>query len=206
MTSEINWSQKVEGLRPNGKAFIDGNYRDSDNGAVISRQSPVDGRALPLVTYCSEVDVNDAVAVARQAFEDGRWLKQSPSERKKILIRFADLISAHAEGLAILDSISMGKPIYKWLHADIPLAVHCIKWFAEYIDKIYDQCVPAQPNVLGTMTRGTSGSCWSNYSMELSDGEYRLENRARPFCWELFGFKTGRTIFLECDLLGAIGD
>ncbi|HAV35230.1 MAG TPA: aldehyde dehydrogenase PuuC, partial [Massilia sp.] len=50
-------------------------------------------------------------AAARAAFEDRRWAGKAPAERKKILVRFADLMLEHRDELALLETLDMGKPI-----------------------------------------------------------------------------------------------
>lgn len=170
MMSITDWSLKADKIRPNGKAFINGQYVDAENGETFIQKSPVDGRMLAPVASCSANDIDNAVSAARHAFKDGRWYNKKPVRRKEILLNFACLIEKHAEELAILDTLSMGKPINDCLNNDIPLAIKCIRWYAEAIDKIYDECVPPQPNVLGTITReplGVVGAVtpW-NYPME----------------------------------------
>ncbi len=166
----MDWSLKADKLSLNGKAFVNGQYIDAYNEETFTQRSPIDGRELISIASCSEKDINDAVFAARCAFEDGRWSKIVPKERKNILLKFADLIDTHKEKLALLDTLSMGKPIRDCLYNDIPLAVECIKWYAESIDKIYDECVPLQQDVLGIITReplGVVGAItpW-NYPME----------------------------------------
>ena len=166
----LDWLSLADSLSPITKAFINGRYVKAENGETFTRLSPVDGRNLPNISCTSEKDVSKAVSVARTAFEDGRWSKRLPIDRKNILLKFSDLIEQHKNELAILDTLEMGKPIRDCLNNDIPLAVGCIRWFAEAIDKIYDECVPSQPNVLGTITREPLGvvaaiTPW-NYPME----------------------------------------
>ena len=170
MQSTIDWSLKADKLCLNGKAFVNGQYIDAHDGKTFTQCSPIDGRDLISIASCSEKDINDAVFAARSAFEDGRWSKMIPKKRKKILFNFAELIEKHKNELALLDTLSMGKPIRDCLNNDIPLAVECIKWYAELIDKIYDECLPAQQDVLGLITReplGVVGAItpW-NYPME----------------------------------------
>ncbi|MFC1497425.1 aldehyde dehydrogenase [Verrucomicrobiota bacterium] len=170
MTSKTDWVKKAEEIKPNGKAFIDGQYIAAENNEVFSRKSPVDGRMLASVASCSVNDIDKAVSAARKAFEDGRWYNKKPVARKEILFNFTVLIEKHAAELALLDTLSMGKPVGNCLNNDIPLAVRCIRWYAEAIDKLYDKCVPRQPGVLGTITReplGVAGAItpW-NYPME----------------------------------------
>lgn len=165
-----NLCKITENLDTDRKAFINGKYVSADGGAVFERKSPVDGQFVISTASCSEKDIDDAVLAARASFEDGCWANMNPGLRKDILLKFAALIKQSAEQLAILDTLSMGKPVFKCLNNDIPLAVNCLKWYAEAIDKIYDECVPPLPDALGIVTRepfGVVGAVtpW-NYPME----------------------------------------
>ncbi|HBK55104.1 MAG TPA: aldehyde dehydrogenase PuuC, partial [Xanthomonadales bacterium] len=91
------------------------------------------------------------------AFEDGRWSAQTPVQRKKTLIRFAALIDSHAEELALLESLDMGKPIDDALHVDLAATVRCMSWTGEAIDKVYDEVAPTGPDELGLVTREPLG-------------------------------------------------
>jgi len=166
----MSWEARAQEICLNAMAFINGRYVEAYNNAVFDRRSPIDGNYLESIASCSVKDIDRAVIAARESFDDGRWRYMKPEKRKDVLFRFADLIQQHKENLALLDTISMGKPINECLNNDIPLAVKCIKWFAECIDKMYDECVPPQQNVIGTITReplGVVGAItpW-NYPME----------------------------------------
>jgi hypothetical protein len=65
-----------------------------------------------------------------------------PAERKRILIRFADLMLANRDELALLETLDMGKPIRYSRSVDVRLAQNCIRWYGEAIDKIYDEIAP----------------------------------------------------------------
>jgi gamma-glutamyl-gamma-aminobutyraldehyde dehydrogenase/4-guanidinobutyraldehyde dehydrogenase/NAD-dependent aldehyde dehydrogenase len=119
--------------------------------------SPIDGRKLAEVARCDGVDVDAAVASARAAFEDRRWAGKSPSERKKILIRFADLMLAKRDELALLETLDMGKPIRYSRSVDVPAAQNCIRWYGEAIDKVYDQIAPTAESSLALITREPVG-------------------------------------------------
>jgi acyl-CoA reductase-like NAD-dependent aldehyde dehydrogenase len=81
----------------------------------------------------------------------------APSDRKKILIRFADLIDQHNGELALLETLDMGKPIRDSSKIDIPLSAQCIRWYAEAIDKLYDEIAPTPKNALALITREPIG-------------------------------------------------
>src|SRR5262249_26051133 len=102
-------------------------------------------------------DVDAAVRSARAAFEDGRWSGKSPAQRKKILQRFADKILAAKDELALLETLDMGKPIKYSLMVDVPACARCIAWYAEAVDKVYDEIAPAGADALALITREPMG-------------------------------------------------
>jgi gamma-glutamyl-gamma-aminobutyraldehyde dehydrogenase len=102
-------------------------------------------------------DIDAAVRAARRSFEDGRWSRLAPAERKKVLLRFADLIEANLEELATLDALEAGKPITDCREIDLPDAVKTFRWYAEAIDKVFDAVAPTGPEALGLIVREPIG-------------------------------------------------
>ena len=127
------------------------------SGATFDCLSPIDGRELAQVASTDVADADLAVAAARRAFESGAWSRQPPRERKRVLLRFAQLIEQHAEELALLETLDMGKPIGDSLAVDIPSTARCITWYAEAIDKLYDEVAPTGPDALAMITREPVG-------------------------------------------------
>ena len=138
-------------------AFIDGSFRPAISGRTFTTTNPATGEALAEVAACGAEDVNAAVAAARAAFEDGRWSRLHPGERKGILLRLAGLMSEHARELAVLESIDSGKTIFDCETVDVPETIHVIRWHAELIDKIYDQVSPASDNHIAMVVREPVG-------------------------------------------------
>ena len=152
-----DWRARARALAINGNAFIDGRYVPAASGATFDCVSPIDGRVLAAVASTDVPDVDRAVAAARRAFEAGTWSRQPPRERKRVLFRFAQLIEQHAEELALLETLDMGKPISDSLAVDIMATVRCITWYAEAIDKLYDEVAPTGPDALAMITREPVG-------------------------------------------------
>ena len=153
----VSWQERARTLQFRTQAFIDGRYTDAASGATFDCINPATGKLLARVAAGDQEDVNRAVAAARATFRKGSWSNLPPAERKRILQRFADLISAHTEELALLETLDMGKPIRDSLKGDMPAVARCIRWYAEAIDKIYDQVAPTGPNALATITREPMG-------------------------------------------------
>ena len=130
------------GLQFRTHAWIDGGFVPAAGGQTYVSENPATGKHLADVTLGGEAEVDQAVAAARRAFEAGIWRDLSPSDRKRILIRWADLIDAHNDELAATESLDAGKPISDCRALDIPDTAATIRWHAEAIDKLYDQVAP----------------------------------------------------------------
>ncbi|MCJ8169528.1 aldehyde dehydrogenase [Atopomonas sediminilitoris] len=155
--TRADWEARAKALNIEGRAFIHGTYCDAVAGATFDCISPVDGRFLVKVASCDAADAEKAVADARSVFASGVWSQMAPAERKKIMVRFADLLDAHAEELALLETLDMGKPINDALNVDVPGASRAIRWSGEAIDKIYDEVAATPHNELGLVTREPVG-------------------------------------------------
>ena len=138
-------------------AFINGGYRQAISGKTFETSNPATGEVLTKIASCGAEDVDFAVEKAREAFEDGRWSRLHPSERKDVLIRLCKLMTRNARELAVMESIDSGKTIFDCEEVDVPETIHCIKWHAEAIDKLYDQVAPASDNHMAMVVREPVG-------------------------------------------------
>ena len=152
-----DWHARAATLAINGQAFIDGRYVAAASGETFDDVTPIDGRVIARVASTDKADVNRAVAAARRAFDKGVWAHQPPRERKRVLQRFAELILAHTDELALLETLDMGKPISDSLAVDIPATARCIAWYAEAVDKVYDEVAPTAHDQLALITREPIG-------------------------------------------------
>ena len=153
----IDWHGRAATLMPRTEAFIGGRYRPAASGETFECVNPASGKVIAEVASCGAIDVDVAVAAARRAFEAGHWSRMAPAARKKVLLRFSELIRAHRDELALTETLDMGKPITDSLNIDIPAAARAIAWFAEAIDKVYDQIAPTQHDALALITREPAG-------------------------------------------------
>jgi len=152
-----HWESLASGLKLRTQAFIDGQYVDAASGKSFDCLSPIDGRSLGRVAECEGEDIERAVRAARRSFDTGMWSQATPAQRKRVLLRFAELIDAHAEELALLESLDMGKPVGDALSVDVAASVRCMAWTGEALDKIYGEVAPTGPGELGLVTREPLG-------------------------------------------------
>jgi acyl-CoA reductase-like NAD-dependent aldehyde dehydrogenase len=148
---------QASGLAYRNQAFIGGRFVPAASGKTFDCVSPIDGKVLTKVAAGDKEDVDRAVKAARAAFEDGRWSHMAPAKRKRVMLRWAELIEQHTTELALLETLDMGKPIGDSSKIDIPAVANCIRWYAEAVDKVYDEVAPTGPDAVAMLVREPLG-------------------------------------------------
>ena len=152
-----DWQQRAAQQSFIDTALIEGRRVAACSGETFDAINPANNQVLAKVAACGELEVDQAVRSARRAFEQGPWARMAPTARKRVLLRLAELMLAHREELALLDSLNMGKPVMDAYTIDVPGAAHVFAWYGEALDKLYDQVAPTAGNALATVTREALG-------------------------------------------------
>lgn len=137
--------------------FIDGHHVAASDGATMDILSPLNGQVLTSVARGTALDIQSAVTAARNAFDDQRWAGQAPAARKKVLLKWAELIEANALELAVLGVRDNGTEIGMALKAEPGSAANTIRYYAEALDKIYGEIAPTSSDILGMIHKEPVG-------------------------------------------------
>jgi gamma-glutamyl-gamma-aminobutyraldehyde dehydrogenase len=148
-----DWKQKADSLDFRHQAFINGQFVDAASGETFDCINPATDQVLAKIASCDTEDVDRAVAAGRKAFEAGSWSRMAPGDRKAVMLKLADLIRENLEEMALLDSLDMGKLVTDAVTVDAPGSAHFFQWYAESIDKIYDEVAPTGPGDLALVRR-----------------------------------------------------
>ncbi len=148
---------EIAALKLRTDLFIGGKFRGAAGGRRFVTENPATGQPIAEVAEGGPADVDAAVAAARRAADSGIWSRMSPGDRKRILIRWADLIEANGRELGLIETIDAGKPISDTIGLDVPETANCIRWHAEASDKIYGQVAPSPEGTIATITREPVG-------------------------------------------------
>ena len=116
--------------------YINGEWVDSSGDATIDVEDPSSGKVISSFVEATDKDIDRAVAAARTAFDDGRWRDLPPVVREKTMHAIADLIDAHADELAELEAIDVGKPKGMAGVVDVPGAAAHFRYMAGWAGKI----------------------------------------------------------------------
>ncbi|QPP10324.1 aldehyde dehydrogenase family protein [Streptomyces bathyalis] len=125
--------------------LIGGNWVPASSGRVFDTVDPATGGVLTQVPDGDEHDIDRAVSAARRAFADPQWRRVSPLDRGQLLHRIADLIEAHADELALLESRDNGKPVSVARAVDVGTSVKLFRYFAGWPSKFEGSTVPVSP-------------------------------------------------------------
>ncbi|MDO6642285.1 aldehyde dehydrogenase [Acinetobacter guillouiae] len=155
MKLKQDWLEQHAQITLPSCAFIAGQFINTTQTYKVS--NPATAEFLVDMSACDANDVDQAVQHARKTFNSGVWSRLAPRERKQILKKLAELIRENAEELALLETLNVGKPIQDSLHVDIPGAASCFEWYAESIDKIYDEIAPTSVDQLAMVSREPIG-------------------------------------------------
>ena len=157
MSEQPQWHKKASEFKSDAKIFIDGKFMDAASGKTFVNVSPSQNRVIGQIASGDVEDINRAVASAKKVFDAGTWRDMNPRDKKIIMLRWAQLLGEHREELAFLEAIDTGRPISDALSVDAPNSTRVIQWYAETIDKTYDEIAPAPRNALAMITREPLG-------------------------------------------------
>lgn len=124
------------------KLYINGQFVESTSQKTFTTPNPATGEVLAEVYEAGAADIDAAVKAARAAFDGGSWSKMSAAERSRLMNKLADLMEENKENLAQLETLDNGKPINETTHADVPLAIEHLRYYAGWCTKIVGQTIP----------------------------------------------------------------
>jgi len=122
--------------------FINNQWVPAASGKTFPTYNPATGEVLAQVAEGDKEDINRAVKAARRAFENPAWADMPASQRGRLIWKLADLMEAHAEEFAQLESLDNGKPLAIARVADVPLAVDLFRYMAGWATKIEGNAIP----------------------------------------------------------------
>ncbi|MHC9086900.1 aldehyde dehydrogenase family protein, partial [Luteimonas sp. RIT-PG2_3] len=110
--------------------FIGGEWSDASSAGVIDTENPATGQVIGQIAAATQADVDRAVAAARAAFDGDAWRAIRPGARSRLLARLADVIEAHADELALLESLDNGMPFFNARFFSIQGAIENLRYNA----------------------------------------------------------------------------
>jgi acyl-CoA reductase-like NAD-dependent aldehyde dehydrogenase len=152
-----DWISAASSLVPETRLFIGGEFRAAADDATFETHAPRNGALIAHVSAASAVDVDETVRIASRVFDSGVWSRADRRHRQRVLLRLSDLMLENLDELALLESLDSGHPISDARNVDVPNAARTIRWYAEALDKVYDEIAPTPENALALVRREPLG-------------------------------------------------
>lgn len=126
---------------PRVGCWIGGRWVEPREGRTLPVVDPSTAEQFAEIAEAGEAEVDAAVQAARRAFESG-WCRSAPQERRRVLLRLAEIAQKHAEELALLESLDVGmiQPLARRFAARS--LVRNFEYYASWCDKLYGSVVP----------------------------------------------------------------
>jgi acyl-CoA reductase-like NAD-dependent aldehyde dehydrogenase len=140
--------------------FIEGRWQPAASGAEFDSLDPATGQPHARCSDAGAPDADAAVAAARAALHSPEWAGLTPAQRARVLWRVGDLIDAHAEELAALETRDQGQPIGVSTAISVAGAAEHFRYYAGWVTKIAGETAPVSiPGVFQYTRREPVGVC-----------------------------------------------
>jgi len=120
-------------------AFINGEWHSADNGTKVRILNPANGSLVGEVPVMGAIETQRAIEAASKA--QPLWARKTAKERATILRRFAEMMIAHTDDLAVIMTAEQGKPLAE-AKGEVAYAASFIEWFAEEGKRAYGDVIP----------------------------------------------------------------
>ena len=139
------------------QCYVDGKWVDAEGGKTFAVTNPATGELLGTVPNLGAVETRRAIEAADAAWP--AWRAKTAKERCAILRKWADLMMANQEDLAVIMTAEQGKPLTE-SRGEIGYAASFIEWFAEEGRRVYGDTIPGhQPDKRIVVIKQPVGVC-----------------------------------------------
>lgn len=156
-TPRLAWAHNW--LKGEKQHFIDGAWRKSVDGTLVTSTNPANGQTLGTFADAGKQDVDAAVTAARRMFSQESWRNMPRRQRAELLRRIALAVRQHHAELATLECLDNGKLYREAFNDDIPEVWEVFEYYAGWTDKYYSQNCPVDAGFINYTRREPIGVC-----------------------------------------------
>ncbi|MEM9396528.1 MAG: aldehyde dehydrogenase family protein, partial [Pseudomonadota bacterium] len=142
-------------VRPEG-VFLGGSLKKA-RGEHFPHLCPSDTKISLAYPTAMVSDVDQAVEIARRTLKSSGWAELGAKARGRVLLRWADLISEHAEELAALEAVSSSRLYKDVLGRDVQVAASTLRNFVAYAETHESAVTATAANQLSLVTTEPHG-------------------------------------------------
>ncbi|KAB8337170.1 hypothetical protein FH972_021474 [Carpinus fangiana] len=122
------------------QAFVNGQWIDAKSGKKFEVHDPSTGKLVGTMPEMDKTDCENAIAAADAALPE--WRRLTGRQRGRLLHKWFDLMTEHAEDIAKLITLENGKP-FADAKGEATYAASFFEWFAEEAPRSYGDTIPA---------------------------------------------------------------
>jgi acyl-CoA reductase-like NAD-dependent aldehyde dehydrogenase len=148
MATAVSLAATKESLAGTRMLLIDGKHVEAKSGRTFEVLNPATEEVIATVAEAGAADVDAAVVAARRSFERRTWRGMPGAQRARILLRYADLIDAHAEELSLLETLNNGMP-RAFAERSTRGGANWLRWFAGGVTRISGSALSSALSVPG---------------------------------------------------------
>jgi (Z)-2-((N-methylformamido)methylene)-5-hydroxybutyrolactone dehydrogenase len=137
---------------PRYEHFINGDAIPPSSGHYLPTDDPYSGETWAEIARGNAADADAAVLAAARAFKSGPWPAMTPSERSRLLWRLADLVTANADRLALIERRDNGKLAVEVV-AQVRYMADYFRYYAGLADKVQSAVIPTDKKGVFAYTR-----------------------------------------------------
>ena len=125
---------------PTDKCFIGGRWVEPESGETLPVEDPSRGVEIGEIARGEAPDIDAAVEAAERALA-GEWGKLTATERGRLMMKLAGLISERVDELAHIEALDVGKPL-KQGRADALAMARYMEFYGGAADKVMGETIP----------------------------------------------------------------
>ncbi len=170
-TPKIEWAKAWLKETRTRSLYIGGAWVEA-HGKEITSMNPATGEIVGTYLSATEEDVNAACLAAREAFDKGPWRTEITNKDRGIIMRrLADLVRAHMDELATIETLDNGK-LFSEACEDVTNVADFFDYYSGWTDKIYGETNPVNGDFFSYTRREPVGVCgqiipW-NYPLDMA--------------------------------------
>lgn len=107
----LNVSNQTGVIKETYQLYINGDYSNSSNNHFFETINPATGEVLAKVAKATKDDVDRTVEAARNAFETGKWPRQTHTKRARLLNNIAAIMRKRFNELVEAEVLDTGKTV-----------------------------------------------------------------------------------------------
>src|SRR5437773_2829887 len=158
LNQDVNWHTNEGGIMTIERLVLGGERVLAAGDKSFTVIEPGLGKSFAEVAEAGIQDVERAVQIAHQAFEEGWWPRLSATERERILLRSSTLVRERLEDIAVIEARNAGKPI-RDARGEVALVAAVLEYWGGAANKISGETIPVQDAGLEITLREPVGVC-----------------------------------------------